>query len=726
MSSRVAMTPERWKRVKSVFDEVLELPPDERAAFLKGSEGFEACGEDPEIRSEVESLLSFEEQRASLLDTPVAEVLAELLPGTSAHGKKFGPYRVEREIGRGGMAVVYAAIRDDDQYRKQVAIKLIKRGMDTDAIIARFRRERQILADLEHPNIARLLDGGMSEDGLPYLVMEFIEGVPIDVFCERQRLSVDQRLELFRTICGAVRYAHQNLVVHRDLKPSNILVDATGDPKLLDFGIAKLLDERSSSQTALKTVVGLRPMTPEYASPEQAQGLPASTASDVYALGVLLYRLLTGERPYRFENPTPREIERVICEQEPRRPSLAVAEKFSNRQAEASPRPEDSRHRRRLRRRLVGDLDNIVLKALHKSPARRYGSVEQFSEDLRRHLVGQPVTAHQDTLAYRAGKFLARHRWGVAAAALILVSLVVGIVATTHQARQARAQKAEAEAERASAEWAVTFLVDLFDSSRPGEARGETLTARRLLDRGADRLKGGSESPAQQARLRDGIGFAYFHLGVLDSAALHLEEALDLRSQIYGEDALETAVSLDHVGQLRQAQGELEEADELLSRALQLRQELLGEEHELVAESAHNLALLLNARQRFDRAEELMRHALDLQQRLLGPERREVAMTLNNLALVLKGANRPIEEVESLYQQALAMNRRLFPEDSPDVAANLNNLGALLREKGRLRSGGRALRGGLGDRASGAGRETPGTGHRRKPTWRIATGCLGV
>ncbi len=670
------MTPERWQRIKTLFDEAAAYKASERVAYLQS-----AC-DDAEVRAEVESLLASEDQDATLLDRPVGEILGEVLPPGPATGRHFGPYRTEREVGRGGMAVVYAAVRDDDQYRKQVAIKLIKRGMDTDAIVARFLKERQILANLEHPNIARLLDGGMTDDGLPYLVMEFVEGIPIDRYCDQQKLSTDARLDLFRKVCAAVHFAHQNLVVHRDLKPSNILVDTTGVPKLLDFGIAKLLaDDRV--QATVPTVDGLRPMTPEYASPEQIRNHPVTTASDTYALGVLLYLLLTGHRPYRFLSRTQAEIERAICERDPLKPSTVLDLETTRPQAQENaetPAEWVSQSRgvslQRLRRKLSGDLDNIVLMALQKAPERRYGSVEQLSEDIRRHLAGMPVIARPDVLAYRASKFVRRHRWGVAAVLVIVLSLVAGIVATAWQARVAKS-------ERVAAEEVSNLLVSLFENSRPDRALGETITAQEILDQGAQKIGGElGQQPRIRAKLMDSIGLAYFKLGLYPEAAPRLEEALEVRQQTLGERHLEVAVSKNNVGELRVEEGRFQEAVDLQRSALKIRQGHLGKDHELVAESLNNLAVALYHQGHHDSAEPLLRRALELRRRTLGEQHTKVAYVLNNLALVLK-AEKKYEEAEELAREALVMNQQLLAEGHPDLAVNLNNLAEVLRARGK-------------------------------------------
>ena len=400
-------------------------------------------------------------------------------PEVTTAGRRIGPYQTLREIGRGGMGVVWLATRADDAYQKQVAIKLVWPGPESGEVLRRFRQERQILANLEHPNIARMLDGGTTEEGWPYVVMEYIEGQSITHYCTAHQLSLNERLQLFRTVCDAVQYAHQNLVVHRDLKPGNILVTEGGTVKLLDFGIAKLLNPDLSPDDSAATRTGLHLMTPEYASPEQVRGEAITTASDVYSLGVVLYELLTGQRPYQFKNHSLPEIERVICEQEPTAPSRSQKSEGgtlkSEEKADVVFLPSSA-----LRvppSFLRGDLDNIVLMALRKEARQRYGSVAQLSEDLRRYLAGEAVLARKDTLGYRAGKFVRRHRIGVVTAALIFITLLGGIVTTSWQASVARAGAREnrrllyaAQMNLAEQAWETTNIArlrDLVESHRP-------------------------------------------------------------------------------------------------------------------------------------------------------------------------------------------------------------------------------------------------------------------
>jgi serine/threonine protein kinase len=425
------MTGPDFQNVEEIFHAALECEPNQLDAFLN-----EKCAGDEILRREVEALLALHRRAGSFIETPIADVASGLLKEDETDlliGQTIGHYKISQRISAGGMGAVYLAERADRQYEKQVAIKLIKRGMDTDSVLRHFRNERQILASFDHPNIARLLDGGATESGLPYFVMEYVEGLPVDAYCDAHALSIVERLKLFREVCAAVSYAHRHTVIHRDVKPSNILVTSDGTPKLLDFGIAKIL-QPSDAVEPLATLTGVRLMTPHYASPEQVRGEALTTATDVYSLGVVLYQLLTGRKPYRLKTQAPEEISRAILEQEPPRPSTAIAKSDGSGKSQVL-NPKSLR----------GDLDNIVLTALRKEPDRRYQSVEQFSEDIRRHLEALPVAARKDTLAYRSAKFIRRNTVATAAAALIFLTLIGGIVATTWQARKARAEKARAE-----------------------------------------------------------------------------------------------------------------------------------------------------------------------------------------------------------------------------------------------------------------------------------------
>ena len=479
----------RWQRIRVLFEGAVEQPVDRQRQFVET-----ACGEDRALRDSVLAMLAADREGTHFLDSPLESQESWLDAEERWTGRRIGPYRIEREIGTGGMGAVFLAVRDDDEFEQQVAVKLLKQGLPTAEAVRRFRGERQILAWLDHPNIAKLLDGGTTDDRLPYLVMEYVEGDPIIQYCDRRVLSMDRRLELFLHVCSAVAYAHKRLIVHRDIKPGNILVTEEGAPKLLDFGIAKLLAPGIGEDGLAMTQTVGRPMTPRYASPEQALGKPITTASDVYSLGVLLYELLAGRMPYELDTTPAGGLERVIAEEEPRPPSAAWSGKRTTSAGSTAPEgalDEVSAARSttpaRLRRSLRGDLDNIILKALRKEPERRYGSVEAYVDDIGRYLNGHPVAARKPTLTYRAGKFLRRRRWAVAAVALIAGAVAVGGAATVWQMTTAQAERARAERRFDDVrQLANVVIFDLHDAIR--DLPGSTPVRALLLDHAIDYL----------------------------------------------------------------------------------------------------------------------------------------------------------------------------------------------------------------------------------------------
>jgi serine/threonine-protein kinase len=668
--------------VAQVLASASKLRARDRERFLDG------VGEvAPDVRDEVQELLSAQEKGRSGPPT-VTQVLDEnatLVSGRARapespgklSGRRVGAYRLVREIGRGGNGTVYLAARDDDQFRKDVAVKLVHPGTDSGDIIRRFRQERQILASLDHPHIAKLHDGGTTDDGLPYFVMEYVEGDPIDRFCDRGAYPVEKRLELFRQVCSAVHFAHQNLVVHRDLKPANILVTGDGDIKLLDFGIAKVLKPDTDAASSEATRVDARAMTPDYASPEQVTGAPITTASDVYSLGVVLYELLAGCRPYRIQQAELAEIVRVLCHDEPRPPSARVREREDAEAAalRRSASPE------RLRRRLQGDLDNVVRMAMQKDPLRRYASVAELSEDLRRHLDGLPVKARPDTFAYRSAKFVRRHWAAAAFSAAFLVFLVgFGAVMTVQSARLAR-QRNVAEREAAKATAVTEFLQTTIGSANPAEGIGRDVTVLEALEsatRDIDRAF--ADQPEIAAAVKHTVGSTYLRLGRYDEAEPLLESALEIRRTLFGPDdpsALETLTSLGGVLLFR---GDYDAAEEAFREVLEKRRAQLGE-HPEVAASLNNLGLALNYRGRYEEAEPLYREALALRRKLLGDEHAAVAETMNNLAFLLHDQG-DYEGAEELYRSVVALDRKLLGPEHPDLATDLDNFASLLDDKG--------------------------------------------
>jgi tetratricopeptide (TPR) repeat protein/tRNA A-37 threonylcarbamoyl transferase component Bud32 len=662
----------RWQRVEQVLDMALTSEPEQWPAILD-----ETCSADPELRREVEALLRRAATAQHFLETPpgaVAEAVIaearEAATGERNEGRRIGAYRIVREIGRGGMSRVFLAERADGQFTQQVALKLLRPGLDSEIDHERFRAERQILASLNHPNIARLLDGGVTDDGLPYLVLEHVDGVPIDRYCRDRMLPVRERLALFLTVTDAVQYAHRNLVVHRDLKPSNILVTGDGTVKLLDFGLAKLLQADAVEPAPRTTRVGHRWMTPEYAAPEQIRSEPITTLTDVYQLGAVLYELLAGHLPFAAGNL--HELETAVLSAEPEPPSSAAARDGSSA---AGRRQTDLLA---LRRELRGDLDAIVLKALCKEPEQRYASVEAMAEDVHRHRAGQPVRARRQTAAYRARRFVGRHRLSLAAAAGVALLLTGGGI-REHALRE----RAEAEAGKARA--VGDYLVSVFDVSNPYAHSDEDpseVTARALLDRGAARIDSSlAGQPDAQAEMRRVLGHVYTNLGLFDRAVPLLERALEQRRAIHGPRHVAVADAMDQLGEALAKQNRFDEAEPLLREALAQRRALLGSADSATAASLDHLATLLQDRSDHAAAEPLFREALAIQERLHGPDHQQVAMSLNNLAvlLVVRGEH---DAAEPLYRRALEIQRRRIGEEHPLTAQTLHNLAQVQQQRG--------------------------------------------
>src|SRR5229473_7054594 len=509
------MTPERWQQVKGLLAPALELDPSKRTDYLD-----RACGTDASLREELERLLAAEGKAGPgfLSDPVILEELTLDLPHQEDAwvGRRLGSYQIVEEIGAGGMGEVYRAVRADDEYRKEVAVKLVRSGQDSNFVLNRFKNERQILAGLDHANIARLLDGGTTEEGVPYFVMELIEGQRIDEYFNAREPATTERLELFLGVCSAVQYAHQRLIIHRDIKPGNILVTSVGVPKLLDFGIAKILEPGETTNQPAQTISMIRLLTPDYASPEQIKNEPITTASDVYSLGVVLYELVTGRAPYHVATRTPHEMSRAVCEAEPEKPSAAV--RHSSVPADdRKPTPADALvgvpegSPEKLSKRLRGDLDNIILMALRMEPQRRYASVEQFAQDIRRHLEHLPVSARKDTATYRTSKFIKRHKAGVAAAMVVTITLLAALGVTLREARIARVNQLRAEKRFNDVrKLANSLMFEVHDSIR--ELPGATAARKLIIERAQEYLDSlAQESKSDPALLRE-LAAAYSRL----------------------------------------------------------------------------------------------------------------------------------------------------------------------------------------------------------------------
>ncbi len=606
------MKPENWQQIKAIFNEAVELSNDEYEAFLNNQS-------DAEIVGEVRKLLVAE--RENNFAEPVAN-LSHLWQDERAEdfiGRQIGNYKITKEIGRGGMGIVFEASREGADFSQIAALKLLKRGMDSDAMLRRFRHERQILASLEHPNIARLLDGGMTDDGLQFFALEYVKGQPIDEYCSEKNLSINDRLRLFLQICNAVSFAHSRLVVHRDLKPSNILVTADGTVKLLDFGIAKILTPEEDHK--MQTVTSLGMMTPAYASPEQIKGEIVATSSDIYSLGLILYELLTGAQAYNFPNNRPDEMARIICEIEPVRPSSAISPKSKVRSSKSenatfqnenywtneNALKTNPKSKTRNPKSLRGDLDNIILKSLRKEPTRRYASVEQFAGDIKKHLEGLPVIARPDTISYRFEKFVLRNRVSVVAATLILLSLIGGIAATSWQAYRAKVQQNLAEKRFSEVrQMANNVVFKYYDESM--KLTGSTKLREMMVTDALLYLDGLAQDSAGDASLQKEIGLAYVRIGKVNGSAYFAntgDSQKSVESYQKGIALLEPFIeksddvkfqwdflnSLSELAGVLRRQGDIAEADRLLKRVVELNGKFLAvnpDDPVLLSRSAYN------------------------------------------------------------------------------------------------------------------------------------------
>jgi serine/threonine-protein kinase len=658
------MDRDRLARLTRILDEALDLPREEAAAVLERH-----CGADAELRAQAEALLAADAAAGSFLERPAAEYVPGLLESDAEEaspleGARVGPWRLVRELGRGGMGRVFLAERADGAFEQQVAVKLLKRGLDTDEILARFVQERQILARLAHPGVARLLDGGVTADGLPWFALEHVEGVPITEHVDGRGLDLRAVLALFARACRAVEFAHRSLVVHRDLKPANILVTEGGEVKLLDFGIAKLLGEADVG--AARTGAALRLLTPQYAAPEQVRGEPPTTATDVYSLGVVLYELLTGERPYRRKTGSLEETKTAVLEQVPEAPGARL-----RRAAPGSRRAAWARQVR-------GDLDNIVLQAVRKEPEARYASAEALAEDLERWLAGEPVRATERRAAYVARKFVGRHRAAMATACAVLLALVAGLFATAWQARVAERERDRARLEARKAGEIRDFVLGLFRVADPLESRGESVTARELLDRGAERVERElRDQPAVQAGMWDLLSSVYRNLGLYPRAVGMAERSLAVhRAQGLGETP-EVALSLHALGSVLIEAGEYALADSLLREAVALRGRLHGPRSREVAMSLGELAVVSGRLGRTAEAESLYRAAIGIDSVTVGMDHSDTATDVGNLGMLLYYDSRYAEALPYLDRQ-LAIRERVFGRDHPETAVSIGNLGNCL------------------------------------------------
>lgn len=596
-------------------------------------------------------------------------------------------YRIIQKLGEGGMGEVFEA-EQTEPIRRRVALKIIKWGMDTKQVVARFESERQALALMNHPHIAKVFDAGATETGRPFFVMECVKGIPITEYCDTHRLNNRQRLELFNQVCSGVQHAHQKGIIHRDIKASNVLVMIQDDkplPKIIDFGVAKAVSQRLTERTVF-TEMGQLIGTPEYMSPEQAEmtGLDIDTRTDVYSLGVLLYELLVGVLPFESRNLRSAgfdEIRRKIREEEPPKPSTRLTTPGFDTDHAMRSRQTDLPA---LTKQLKGELDWITMKAMAKDRTQRYASASELAADIIRYLKHEPVTAGPPSSMYRLRKYVRRHKVGVVAGALVMLAMVIGITGTSIGLLKAVKAEKRAREEAQTAQEVSDFLVGLFEVSDPSEARGNTITAREILDKGAGQIEDELRAhPRIQSRLMETMGRVYKNLGLYDQAGPILERSLSLKRRVYGKNHPEVATGLHTLGVLYDTQGRYEEAESCFRQSLEIKEKIFGQDHPEVAKSLNSIAVVYWNQGKYAEAEPLFQRSLAIKEKTLGPDDPEVGNTLTNLG-VLYHLRGKFEEAEPLFKRALDISEEALGEDHPDVASSLNNLGSLYEDMEKL------------------------------------------
>lgn len=684
----------RWLRLQEIFAAAVDLPQGQQHQYVA-----DACNDDEALRQEIIGMLSCD---AEPDNGPLTNALDAAISDTSNDRRQalintvVGSYRLVSILGHGGAGSVYLAERADRQYSAQVAVKIVESAALHPDMGLRFRAERQILASLNHPNIARLVDAGETDKGLPFLVMEYVHGEPVDRFCDRGKLSIEARLELFLQICSAVQYAHQNLVVHRDLKPANILVTADGVPKLLDFGIAKLLDASPVvTQSLALTRMNDRMLTPEYASPEQILGRPVTTSSDVYALGIVLYELLTGRRPYSVAATSQLELERSICVTDPPKPSSIVSRPTDDTLKPGITKESLAASRglsfEKLEKALTGDIDAIVMRALRKEAVHRYGSIEQFAADLRRYLANEPVVARQGNWAYYSQRFIRRHAFGVSATAAGMAFLTVFAVMTSIQAQRIAAERDRATQEGARAEQVSNFMLDVFAAADPFVSQGKEVTASELLDQASRRISGDlNQQPEVRARLLEAIGRSYRRQGQYDRAVTYLEDSLRLRRQFATPAGSTLAITLTELALTLKELGRFEESERSYNEAVAILRTSGEERTPATAELLVGLGQMEHQRGNLDLAEDYFEASLDLMREISGPQSIEVAAVLSDLMGVRLWKN-DLESAERMSREVVNIYRVAVPELHPDRVMAEYLLGDILARRGRANEAGAIL-----------------------------------
>jgi len=683
------MTPAQWQKIETIVDEALELPAEERSAHI-----INRCGDDETCMKHALSFLDSIEKADTYFTGKkrVKEKVADFAANERTKqyqlenliGETIGSYKLIRLLGEGGMGAVYLAERMDGQFDHRVAIKIIKNDLKETGLYSHFVQERQILAGLNHENIGRLYDGGVTESGIPYLIMEYVDGIPIDTYCDQNRLSVNERIDLFKFVCAAAHYAHKNLVIHRDLKSQNILITDDGTVKIMDFGIAKLSgDDRTQENPDDGESAQYLSFT--NAAPEQLTDTPITTASDIYSLGILLYRLLSGTHPLPIQKKSGIEIISIIKNSKPQPASVKLKTLDSdvlkiiagNRNSDASALPK----------LLRDDLDAILLKCLHKIPAERYQMVEELIHDLERYQQGYPVKAFRGPKFYYFKKYVGRNRASLLVAAAFFLIATMSVTFYTHQVQQER-DIAKLEANKANQ--VTNFVLDLFKGSDPTQTGGDEISARDLLDRGIERTAYLVNQPEIQANMLEVLGRILTQLGDFDKAEELLTQSIDIRTKLFSQKHAETISAYGYLGALLSARGELFDAQTVLENVINQREILFGTQQAALSEANTELGYVYRRLGKFEEAEDLYRKLIEIYESSLGPNDPLTLLSISSLGVTLHGQGK-LDEAEIRYRDVLEKRANLYDTIHPDVAMSMNNLGSLLMNQGEFEEAGKLL-----------------------------------
>ncbi len=660
------MKPDAFKIVKHLFDKSINLTQTEREKFFST-----LTNSEKEYLDEVKSLITTYEKNPDFLEISnvVPSKKKEINTKHPLIGKHIDKYLIEKEIGFGGSGIVFIGNRDDKEFEQKVAIKILKQGLTSGYLIKRFEIERQALVKLQHPYIAKLFDGGRTVEGLPYVVMELIDGIPVTEFCREKNLNVNEKLNLFLKICDAIYYSHQNLIVHRDIKPNNILVTNLGNPKLLDFGLAKLLNNETLSNDDTLTKTSLFHLTPEFASPEQIKGENISIVSDIYSLGVLLFLMLTDELPYKVNNLSPVALNKIFDDNKIKLPS-AIAKNNNKLQ---------------LYKKLKGDLDIIIMKAMHKEPNKRYGSAKDFSDDINRYLKGLPIQAKQDSITYRFSKFVLRHKAAVLFSTIFLIFAFISLTALLYQVRIATKERNKAKIENRKYEKVNDFLKNILSSVDPSEI-GRDVKVYDVLDKASEEVETSFKNqPEIEASIRSTIGNTYINLGEFDKGKPFLNKASEINKNIYGKESKEFAENLHDIASYYEWTGNYKKADSLYNKSINLLRNTLTEPTLFFIDALNNQANLKAVLSQTDKAEKLFLESKQNCKKLLGENSYKYAIILNNLAITYTDIGK-LDEAEKLYKKSLNIIINLRGENRPEVGSNYNNMAYLYTVKNELDS----------------------------------------